>query len=377
MTPPPQKSCPVTGCIYQTPAALPNYELVYKDMDLHTKYTHLELHSAPTRQQTGDTSNGSSRADKLPRPALKEDATEADFIFFKDSWARYKRSTGLTGQAAIDQLWACCSPELSRSVYDSGVTSEDNETKLFEAMKRMAVRAQNNLVNVVTFLGMGQDNDEPGGSFTARLKGQAAICDFTVKCNDCQIETSYKEKMVAHQLVRGLVDPTIQEQVLSHAASNPNLDLAAIQKFIEAKETGRRSGALIAGTGGLNRVSDYKSQQGRDRVRSSSQPPSTEKCHWCARPGHGARGSKEIREQKCKAFKAKCENCSIVGHFKAACKKKKPTPNTNNLSSNQTEGQSGQTVGPESDHSPKMRRYGFGAFRPLFSTNYDFKVRIE
>ena len=116
-------------------------------------------------------------------------------------------------------------------MYDSGVTSEDSESKHLEGMKRMAVRAQNNLVNVVTILGMGQDNDEPGGSFTARLKGQGAICEFTVKCslNTCQTETSYKEKMVAHQLVRRLVDPTIQEQVLSHAASNPDLDLAAIQ----------------------------------------------------------------------------------------------------------------------------------------------------
>ena len=78
-------------------------------------------------------------------------------------------------------------------MYDSGVTSEDSESKHLEGMKRMAVRAQNNLVTVVTFLGMGQDND-----------------DFTVKCSlkTCQTETSYKVKMVAHQLVRGLVDPT-------------------------------------------------------------------------------------------------------------------------------------------------------------------------
>ena len=119
-------------------------------------------------------------------------------------------------------------------MYDSSVTSNDNEIKLLEDMKRMAVRAQNNLVNVVTFLGMGQDNDEPGGSFTARLKGQAAMCDFTLECSlaICQTETSYKEKMVAHQLVRGLVDPAIQEEVLAPAASNQELDLAAIQKFI-------------------------------------------------------------------------------------------------------------------------------------------------
>ena len=363
MTPPPQKTCPVPDCEYQTPEGLPTYDVLYRDLELHTKYAHLNLlQPAPVQPHAGDTGPGGggtgSRADKLPRPALREEATEADFIYFIDSWKRYKRSTGLTGQAAIDQLWACCSPELSRSVYDSGVTSEDSESKLLEAMKRMAVRAQNNLVNIVDFLGMGQDKDEPGGSFSARLKGQAAICDFTIKCSldSCQNETSYKEKMVAHQLVRGLEDSAIQEQVLSHAASNPDLDLAAIQKFIEAKETGRRSGALIAGSGGLNRVSDYRAGKGRDRIRSSSAPPSAEKCLWCAKPGHGARATKEIREQKCKAYKAKCENCHFVGHFKVACRKKKMTSNTATLSSNNEQEHISQNVGPFCNLSNSMKK---------------------
>ena len=92
-------------------------------------------------------------------------------------------------------------------MYDSGVTSHDDENTLLESMKRLAVRAQNNLVNIVTFLGLGQDNEEPGGSFTARLKGQAAICDFTVKgsVSTCQSQNpnSYAEQMVSHQLVQG------------------------------------------------------------------------------------------------------------------------------------------------------------------------------
>ena len=202
MTPPPQKSCPVPDCQYSTPEGLPTYDILYRDLELHAKYNHENQQPGPV--QGGDTGGGGggSRADKLPRPALREEATEADFIYFSDSWKRYKRSTGLTGQAAIDQLWACCSPELSRSVYDSGVTSEDSESKLLEAMKRMAVRAQNTLVNVVTFLGMGQDKDEPCGSFTARLKGQAAICNFTVKCSlsSCQTETSYKRRWLLTSL---------------------------------------------------------------------------------------------------------------------------------------------------------------------------------
>ena len=120
---PPPKECPVDGCPYKTPATLPNYDLVYRDLDIHTKYSHINLIPATTTASHHTGEQSTAKADKLPRPELKEGATEADFIYFKDSWTRYKRSTGLSGQAAVDQLWACCSSELSRSVYDSGVTS--------------------------------------------------------------------------------------------------------------------------------------------------------------------------------------------------------------------------------------------------------------
>ena len=38
-------------------------------------------------------------------------------------------------------------------------------------------------------------------------------------------------RMIAHQLVRGLAEEEMQEQVLAHAATNPDMDLAAIFKF--------------------------------------------------------------------------------------------------------------------------------------------------
>ena len=148
------------------------------------------------------------------------------------------------------------------------------------------MRAQNNLINIVMFLWLGKDNEEPGGSFTARLKGLAAICDFTVSCSlsTCQNPTSYAEQMVAHQLVRGLVDPAIQEQVLAHAASTQDITLHEFQKFIEAKEIGLRSGAIIAGSPGLNRVSsDYqKIKDTWSRIRFNSDTPSHEKI-WLVR----------------------------------------------------------------------------------------------
>jgi hypothetical protein len=196
----------------------------------------------------------------------------------------------LDGQKAVDQLRACCSDELGRSVYDGGTDNSCTESTLLLAMEKLAVRAQNKLVNVVTFLGMSQDREETAGAFTARLRGQGAICEFVVQCSSgaCKNKTTYMDHMVAHQLMRGLGDVEIQEQVLSNAATNPDLDLASITKFMEAKESGKRSTAQIAAAAGLNKLSDHKL-----RGRANTLPARSGgvddivpegKCGWCNFP---------------------------------------------------------------------------------------------
>ena len=89
---------------------------------------------------------------------------------------------GANQQAITDQLWACCGDELELSVFNSGVSSNASEDELLEMMKKLAVRAQNTMVNVVKFLEMAQDQDEAAGAYVARLKGQASVCNFAVKC---------------------------------------------------------------------------------------------------------------------------------------------------------------------------------------------------
>ena len=149
--------------------------------------------------------------------------------------------------------------------------NNEDEGTLISAIKKLSVQAQNKLVNVVTFLGLAQDRDETIGSFCARLRGQATVFNFETDCSSptCTNKTSYMNEMVAHQLVR-LSDVEMQEQIMGHAATHSGLDLAETIKFLEAKETGKRSSGLItaAAVGGLNRLSDYKS-----RDRANTLPP--------------------------------------------------------------------------------------------------------
>ena len=89
MAPPAPKSCYVPDCEYATTAGLPTYELLMRDLELHTRYAHPEIPSQ------GVQGGGQSRPkpDRLPRPTIGEGVTEADRLHFVDKWSRFKRST--------------------------------------------------------------------------------------------------------------------------------------------------------------------------------------------------------------------------------------------------------------------------------------------
>ena len=211
--------CEVAGCTWASPDSA-SLELAFKLLEVHNKVKHGELFGG----QVPDSQVARARPESLPRPSISEGATEADFARFEDKWARYRRSAlaRATPQHIQDQLWACCSDELEVSVYNSGASTSTEEKELMDTIRKLAVRRQNSLVNTTQFLDMAQDSEETAGSFTARLKGQASTCSFSLPCpsSTCSQLVSYRDQMVAHQLVRGLGDPVIQEQVLAQGAES-------------------------------------------------------------------------------------------------------------------------------------------------------------
>jgi hypothetical protein len=62
--PPPPKDCPVPDCEYSTPVALGMYDLVYRDIELHTRYAHSDIRPPPATVG-GAGSNSGPKADKL------------------------------------------------------------------------------------------------------------------------------------------------------------------------------------------------------------------------------------------------------------------------------------------------------------------------
>ena len=155
-------------CDFSTQAGLPTYELIMRHLETHSRVAHPHGYAA----QAG-ASMGEGKQERLPRPTLDIGITEADWTFFKSQWDRYKRSTRLLGQEAIDQLWACATEELGRQCHYAGATEETSEEELLVMFKKCSIREQKKPVNVVEFLNLSQETEEAASNFISRAKGQA------------------------------------------------------------------------------------------------------------------------------------------------------------------------------------------------------------
>ena len=67
-------------------------------------------------------------------------------------------------------------------VFISGINNGNLEEELMAGIKCMALKDHNNMVNIIEFHSMRQDQDVLVSGFSARLSGKGNTCNFTVKC---------------------------------------------------------------------------------------------------------------------------------------------------------------------------------------------------
>jgi len=65
-----------------------------------------------------------------------------------------------------------------------------------------------------------QDRDKPIPGYAARLRGQAGICKFSVKCQRCSHEVSYTEQIIRDIITRNVADNDIQLELLGSENQN-------------------------------------------------------------------------------------------------------------------------------------------------------------
>ena len=254
--------------------------------------------------------------------ARKAGVTTERWVYFQERWNSYKIATGITGADTQGQLMDTCSEQLRYVMFqDNNDIEQQSEINILDSIYRLAVKAENVMVSRVVLNNTQQQANEGIRNFTARVKGQVDLCQFTHK-STCTNTVRFTDEMVRDVIIRGLYDQDTQRDVLGMQEQDMQLD--ALIKLLEAKEIGKKTQASILGETGAS-ISRYK----RDKNPSKADDQNKSgKCHYCGRAGHGTNEngciSKDNREANCPAFSATCNKCSLMGHFSAVGRKRTP-----------------------------------------------------
>ena len=260
-----------------------------------------------------------SKLETIPRPKIQSNSTQSDWGFFTAQWSRYVDGSKMTKSQQINQLWAACSEELQRSLHNGNSSRITEPALLLENIRIIAVKKLNNLVNIVEFQNLAQFNNETVTAFATRLSGHANLCDMLVTCSTCELDVSFKNKLVMFQFVKGLKDNHAQERILEASASEHGgeLSLEKVVKLAESFEMGRMSAQLV-NKGQVSKISEYQKGKQNSRLEKPNETQPNDKCGNCGNKGHTSKLND--RRKNCPAFDKTCTKCKTNGYFAAHCR---------------------------------------------------------
>ena len=216
--------CPhAPGCNFETEATASVSEAIQL-LEMHVKAKHRE-------EEQSSSASATAKPDKVRRPTIAGGGTTEDWQYFDTRWKEYTAATKIVGADKVLQLLECCGEELRRDLtrQEGGSLSGKTEEEVLTAIRKLAVREENTMVARFALNQMVQGVDEPVRNFGARIKGQANICNYNIKCNDCNKEVPYTDEVLKDVLVRGLADSEIQLAVLGDQNQKMTLEVGMLR----------------------------------------------------------------------------------------------------------------------------------------------------
>ena len=137
----------------------------------------------------------------------------------------------------------------------------------------------------------------------------------------------YTELMICDCINKGLHDSNVQLDLLGDTDHSKTLE--STLKFVEAKESGKRSVAQLLDSQLHNAAAASNSyQRNLNNSRKDGckgQPKSkdkTEECFYCGKTGHDQRLPARVGKQECPAFGHKYTICSKLNQYNRVCQQK-------------------------------------------------------
>ena len=300
--------CSFPGCDYTT-----------KEVETELTACNLLNIHAFCHDSRNTTSNSKNlKLSKPNRPSVELNINDNQWIFFIEEWSRYKRRSNISDpQDLSDELLACCSLELRKTLFDfiGSTLSKLSEEDLLNSIKQCAVQGKSKNVHRYEFSQFAQEQNQSPQSYVASLKAKADLCCFSVKCK-CENTVSYAEQMVIDQMITGLVDKQIQVEILTKRDEFKSFQ--EIFDRITALEIGKQSKVLMSteGTNYSPTVNAVDRTRGKkSRMSSTNNMENNKPCYYCGKPRHP--------RDKCPARKSTCNNCKKVGHWETVCQQLK------------------------------------------------------
>ena len=197
--------------------------------------SHLMSHNQPK-----SSSSNSQRLPPIPRPEVKQDISEEDWVTFEAEWKNFKRCTSLSEESVADQLFQSCDKNLMRLLIRAqpDIVSE-GEARLLEAIKNLVVIKIATSARRTNLLASKQAHGVTFREFYANIRAAAAICKFSVKCpHTCCAENplvDYTSNVVKDVLIAGILDADIRKEVLAWTELDSKDDKDVVG-YVEAKE---------------------------------------------------------------------------------------------------------------------------------------------
>ena len=312
----PDIKCPAPGCNHKFSDGL-DVGILTALIDLHAR----TAHPAPTATASP------AKAEKVKRPTVSAAGSSEEWAYFLQRWADYKAATHLQGPDVVFQLLECCEESLRKDLTRAfGSLSNSSEDAVIKNIKTLAVRQENAMVARVRLQTMRQDRDEPVRAFAARLKGQASVCQYLIKCTKCNEEVSYSDNIIHDSLIRGIYDEDIRLDVLGQ----PKLAEQTLEEtmcLIEAKESGKRSaGKLLLNNNepasSAAATSSYRRQEKShlQARRAAANQGQSDSCGYCGQ-SHAVNSTRKERMKTCPAYNHTCTKCGLFHHLENVCRR--------------------------------------------------------
>jgi len=272
------------------------------------------------------------------RPTIEADTDDVEWGIFLDKWQHYKQIADLDGDREIClELRESCSTHVNKLLYEYVGTDELNRDRITEKtmlqhIKSVAVKSVHKEVYRWRYSQLKQEDSEPITKYAGRLKAQAVLCDYKVKCPcGCNTNVSYANEMISQQLITGLVNPEHQSRVMSEAQDLPELKnkvdrLISLETTDEATSnirstTSRSSAAKFSKYKQSQRAKFVPKDQRRGRTLTGRRDMSPRRrCHGCGRSSHP--DGKGLTREECPAYGQTCNTCGVKNHFSKVCRRR-------------------------------------------------------